>query len=179
MAFSDRANSTVLRNRHCANCDPRRDLSYRFSTPRRFYTTTTQGRRSCIAANYPSFRSLSVAIDESTRVDSLERPWSALPAANSGHQLIHLFACSSTVHVSGYTIDCLCQRLHHTAAESVCLSQCLLGGRHEKDEHDGSDSNWSGHTRRSAYFASSIPRKRCITVRGQCLRRDRAPPKGV
>ena len=30
MVFSDRANSTVLRNRHCANCDPRRDLSYRF-----------------------------------------------------------------------------------------------------------------------------------------------------
>ena len=57
-----------------------------------------------------------------------------------------------------------------------CSSQFFLGGRHEKDEHDRSDSNWSGHTRRSAYFASSIPRKRLVTVRGQCLRRDRATP---
>ena len=56
------------------------------------------------------------------------------------------------------------------------LVAIFLGGRHEKDEHDRSDSNWSGHTRRSAYFASSIPRKRLVTVRGQCLRRDRATP---
>ena len=84
------------------------------------------------------------------------------------NRLFMLAATSSIVDVSGYVMI--------PSSKSICSSQFLLGGRYEQDEHDRSDSNWSGHTRRSAYFASSIPRKRLVTVRGQCLRRDRATP---